>query len=166
MRYSDHPFPPYTYVPGKSPHPRSDASGHSFGEPEPHVSTFDVGKWREPPEYLFGVDLFNAEFYWESHEQWEALWHSVGRRGDVADFLKGLIKLAAANVKRLEGNDSGVQRHADRATQLFAKVCVSHEVLAGLELSRLVDIAKRHGDEHATINSHRVTLRLKGISQI
>ena len=164
MRYSDRPFPSYTYVPGKCPHPRSDASGHSFGEPEPHVAAFDVGKWRESCEYLYGIDLYNAEFYWESHEQWEALWHSVGRRSEVADFLKGLIKLAAANVKRLEGNDAGVQRHANRAAQLFAEVCMSHEVMAGLELTRLVDIAKHYGDEYETIDSHKVTLRLKGIA--
>ena len=165
MRYSDQPFPPYTYVPGKCPHPRSDASGHSFGEPEPHVSTFDVSKWRESCEYLYGIDLFNSEFYWESHEQWEALWHSVGRRGELADFLKGLIKLAAANVKRLEGNDAGVQRHANRAAQLFGNVRVSHEVMAGLELNRLVDIAKHYGEEHAMIDGDRVTLRLMGIAQ-
>ncbi len=32
-----------------------------------------------------GVDLFNHGYYWESHEEWESLWHAAGRRGVVAD---------------------------------------------------------------------------------
>ena len=34
-RYSARPFPAYRYVPGLTPHPRRDASGHSFGAPQP-----------------------------------------------------------------------------------------------------------------------------------
>jgi len=53
---------------------------------------------------------------------WEAVWIAAGRRGVAADFLKGLIKLAAAGVKCREGSRAGVQRHARRAEQLFRSV--------------------------------------------
>jgi hypothetical protein len=53
--------------------------------------------------YLRGIDLFNFGYWWESHEAWEGLWRACGRRGPAADFLKGLIKLAAAGVKASTG---------------------------------------------------------------
>jgi len=40
----------------------------------------------------------------------------------MADFLKGLIALAAAGVKLREGRERGVRRHAARAQALFEQV--------------------------------------------
>ena len=60
------------------------------------------------PLFRRGVELFNAGYYWEAHEAWEALWHAAGRRGPTADLLKGLIKLAAAGVKVRERQEHGV----------------------------------------------------------
>jgi len=40
----------------------------------------------------------------------------------MADFLKGLIALAAAGVKLREGRERGVRRHAARAQALFDHV--------------------------------------------
>ncbi|MGH8480303.1 MAG: hypothetical protein ACREXK_12185, partial [Gammaproteobacteria bacterium] len=39
--------------------------------------------------------------------------------GRMADFLKGLIALAAAGVKLREGRERGVRQHAARAQALF-----------------------------------------------
>ena len=105
-------FPPYSYVPGKFPHPLSDPAGHSYGVPP--VAGDDA--------FLQAVDLFNHGYYWEAHEAWESLWHAAGRTGPRADFLKGLIKLAAAGVKAREGNAAGVARHARRAVELFTSI--------------------------------------------
>ena len=74
------------------------------------------------PQYLRGVALFNAGYYWEAHEVWEGLWHVYGRRGVLADVVKALIKLAAAGVKVREGQEHGVRIHAGRAAELFASV--------------------------------------------
>ncbi len=161
MRYSDRPFPPYTYIPGQTAHPRSDPAGHSYGRPDPHVAAFESENWRASQEYLFGIDLFNAQFFWESHEQWEALWHAVGRRGDVAEFLKGLIKLAAANVKRLEGNSAGVRRHATRAEQLFDKLLMSQSSMAGFELAKLRSLGTRLGTDQTALGGKDITLGLQ-----
>jgi predicted metal-dependent hydrolase len=70
--------------------------------------------------FLRGAELFNAGYYWEAHEVWEALWHAHGRRGVTADLLKALIKLAAAGVKVREGQEHGVRTHARRAADLLA----------------------------------------------
>lgn len=143
-------LPPYSYVPGMHPHPIREEDGHSFGV-EVAVSEFDPNRWRECEEYLFGIDLFNAGFYWEAHEAWEAVWICVGRTGQTADFLKGLIKLAAAGVKAREGNGNGVERHAARAAQLFGESCAGEEAMLGLELDSLLDFSRQLRRDRDTV---------------
>ncbi len=123
MRYAPGlDLPPYTYIPGRRLHPISDPAGHRFGDQRPQSFVLDPVHWRDCDGYCFAVDLFNHGFYWESHEVWEGCWNAAGRRGPVADFLKGLIKLAAALVKALEGRPEGARRHAERADALFRSV--------------------------------------------
>ena len=112
-------MPPYSYVPGMFPHPVSDPAGHMHGE----EVMLDANE-----AFAFGFDLFNHGYYWEAHEAWEQAWIAVGREGEVADLLKGLIKLAAAGVKAREGKPSGVRRHALRAEELFREraTCEQH----------------------------------------
>jgi hypothetical protein len=97
----------------------SDPRGHSFGTASPRPAPPDPEHWRSCAPYLYGLDLFNHGYYWEAHETWEGLWHACGRRGPAADFLKGLIKLAAVGVKVREGKPQGVQSHGRRAALLF-----------------------------------------------
>jgi predicted metal-dependent hydrolase len=82
-------------------------------------------RWQECREYLHGLDLFNHGYYWEAHEAWEGLWHARSRTGPTADFLKALIKLAAAGVKVREGRPQGVLYHARRAAELFQSVAAT-----------------------------------------
>ena len=112
-------LPPYTYVPGLAPHPLRDPEGHSYGHAEESVDAPDIDRPEDSPQFLRGVALFNAGYYWEAHEAWEGLWLAAGRTTPLARFLKGLIKLAAAGVKVREGVPSGVERHANRAAELF-----------------------------------------------
>jgi uncharacterized protein len=113
-------FPAYTYTPGVTPHPVTDPRGHSFGRDESAPAIFDPERWSECEPFVRGLRLFNRGFYWEAHEEWEAAWHSVGRSGPLADFLKGLIKWAAAGVKVREGRPNGVTRHLERAGELLS----------------------------------------------
>ncbi len=142
----DVPFPPYAFIPGRSPHPVSDPRGHSFGITTPAPATLTPHQWQNSKTYLFGIDLFNASFYWESHVEFEALWMACGRKGVVADFLKGLIKMAAAGVKHLEGVPAGTLSHARRAADLWCEVSrsqgVNRDVFLGLRLATLIDLAE------------------------
>jgi hypothetical protein len=65
------------------------------------------------------VDLFNGGWYWEAHEVWEGFWHALGRATPEAQFVQGLIHLAAAAVKIREGKPVGVARHTERAGELL-----------------------------------------------
>ena len=58
--------------------------------------------------YLYGVDLYNYAYWWECHEQWEAIWKSPTTEPRAAEFLQGLVQIAAANLRRFMGShDSG-----------------------------------------------------------
>ena len=118
-RYSRTALPPYSYVPGFTPHPVSDPRGHMHGHRATTPAALDPVHWNESAPYRYGVDLFNHGFYWEAHEAWESLWHAAGRIGPVAIWLKAIIKLAAAAVKMREGNSAGAMRHAGRCKQLL-----------------------------------------------
>lgn len=139
-------LPPYTYVPGRAPHPVNDPAGHLHGAPAAPATPLDPGRPRACPAYLRGIDLFNVGFYWEAHEEWERVWHAAGRAGPVADFLKGLIKLAAAGVKVYEGRREGVRRHAQRAAELLGDLSGDdHDharQFAGASLAMLVATAE------------------------
>jgi hypothetical protein len=103
--------------------------------------------WRDSTEYLDGIALFNAGYYWEAHEAWERIWHAHGRRGPVADLLKALIKLAAAGVKAREGRQAGVATHARRAAGLIGSVAgEAGPRLLGLELAALEATARAIAD--------------------
>jgi uncharacterized protein len=117
---SDSALPAYTHIPGITPHPLRDPRGHSFGQIHPACPTPD---WQTLPDcelFQHGRRLFNAGYYWEAHEAWEGVWIAAGRTGLVADYVKGLIKLAAAGVKLREGSTVGAQRHLARAEDLFS----------------------------------------------
>lgn len=139
------PLPPYGFVPGQSPHPLSHPLGHSFGQERLLPPPIDPSHWQKSEAYLYAIDLFNAGFYWECHEALEGLWIVHGRRGIVADYLKGLIHFAAAGVKHLEGVPRGVTGHNRRAAELWREVARAtppDEVYLGFRLDTLIALAE------------------------
>lgn len=135
------------------PHPIREPDGHSFGETGD--APIDVEDLESViAAHHWAMDLFNSGYYWEAHEAWEAIWHAFGRGGAEADFVKGLIKLAAAGVKAREGNATGVQRHARRAGELFRLVAedIGHGAdLLGLNPIRLAAESDKLMTEPASI---------------
>ncbi len=133
-------LPQYTYVPGQTPHPVSDPRGHSFGFPAEPTEPLDPLHPERSPRWCEAVGLFEGGYYWEAHEAWESLWHAAGRSGPVADFLKALIKWAAAGVKVREGRPEGTRRHCRRAAELirnavaFSGTCP----VAGIDAQRIL----------------------------
>ena len=140
-------MPPYSYVPGLAPHPMSDPRGHLFGKVEPAAEELTHSSFAENETYLYAIDLFNHGYYWEAHEEWERLWHVAGRQGATADFLKGLIKLAAAGVKLREGRAAGVEQHAKRGAELLLAASTKgrelESVMFGLRIAEVREVALR-----------------------
>jgi len=125
------PLPPYRYVPGRLPHPIQDPRGHLFNRSEPsHVGTFDFDRF-----WLRGLDLYDARFYWEAHEAWEACWRFVDDNSVDSAAIGGLIQLAASTLKH------HMQQH--RACQLLlakAKNQLAHATEEGGEVYRCVHL--------------------------
>jgi predicted metal-dependent hydrolase len=153
----DASFPPYTFVPGRTPHPVRDPGGHLFGQrPEPSPP-LDPARWSDSRAYLHGVDLFNHGYYWEAHEVWEGLWQAAGRTGLTADFLKGLIKLAAAGVKVRQGQPRGVASHAAGAATYFRDIAHrlggEEALFLGLRLRDLLAFAEEIERQAAAVRA-------------
>lgn len=145
-------MPTYAYVHGQHPHPTRARAGHSFGLPPKVGIGLGPDRWEDCRTYLYGMDLFNRGYYWEAHEAWEGLWHASGRSGRMADFLKGLIALAAAGVKLREGRERGVRQHAARAQTLFEQLAgeirAAETRYLGLEPSALARYASELAGTH------------------
>ena len=138
-------FPPYRYTSDRERRPLADDPEGIKAMEEYVPEPLDPVHWRRCGVYLFAIELFNTGRYWEAHEEWEALWVLAGRQGVLADFLKGLIKLAAAGVKCREKRINGVARHAARGVELFGSVraATGGDRLAGLSLADLIREAKQ-----------------------
>ena len=121
MRYSQRPFPAYRFIPGQSPHPRRDALGHSYSQPEPTCRNVPAERWFESEDYLFAVDLYNHGYWWESHEVLEALWHAAGHATPEGEFYRALIQFDAACLKRAVGKNAPAQRLLQRGLERLSK---------------------------------------------
>jgi hypothetical protein len=123
VRYCSRTFPPYRFVPGLYPHPRRDPRGHSYAEErvDRGATAFDPSRWIESAEWLFGVDLFNAFYFWEAHESWEGPWASLPRDDANALVLQGLIQVAAALLKVHLGSADGARKLSAEGLEKLAR---------------------------------------------
>ncbi|MCP4915201.1 MAG: DUF309 domain-containing protein [Oligoflexia bacterium] len=141
-RYAPHiDFPPYLFIPGKAPHPEKE--GYLKGQ---HIEF--SGTWEESNSdawingWLYAIDLFNHQYFWDAHVYLEALWNMLGRKGDQPDFLKALIKISAGGVKLQMGQDELVQAHFERAKELLLAIDLSY-FDQFLETHKLIDFLAR-----------------------
>jgi len=104
------------------PHPRRHPQGHSYGMSEPEADPVAPEAWHTSETYLFGIDLYNFAYWWECHEQLEALWHAVGHETRQGHFLQGLVQIAAGNLRRFmeDGNDSAGTSLASKGLERLA----------------------------------------------
>lgn len=114
-RYAPHlPLPARAFVPGQGAvHPKK---ARALGLP----SAFDPPQLSAGEAVRYGADLFHNGFFWEAHELFEEAWLCSGKRGGEAEVARGLVKLAAAFVKRRQGQEEGARRHLQGATECFS----------------------------------------------
>lgn len=130
-------FPSYRYVPGVHPHPLRDPAGHSYqaSSVAAAVSSWKSDEWRCLENWLWGVDLFNAFFFWEAHEAWENLWEVRPRDSLPGLFLQGLIQFAAALIKVHLRSVDAAMRLAERGTAKLERVAADRSWLLGLQVA-------------------------------
>jgi len=142
-RLTDRPFPPYRHLPGVTPHPFRDPEGYAYGREEPERTVLDDGAWPDCQEYLFGVDLFNHQYWWECHEVLEGLWNAVGHRSPAGECLQAVIQCAVAHLKSETGNLRGAR--------LLLKNAERHAAQAGSTTLGL-DLQELLGASHAYVH--------------
>jgi len=128
-------LPDHRYVPGKNARPEEK---HERGL----ASLVPPERLHETELFRYGVDLFNRSFFWEAHEAWETLWQDCPE-GPVRQALQGLIQLAAANLKEVQGVPTGASRLADSACKRLEVAHLGGARL-GIDLDELTRRARTH----------------------
>ena len=107
MAYSSYKLPGQKYWPGLNKRP----DGHMQGDAIPASDlVLDENNWPHHSEYLYGIDLLNAEYYWETHEILERVWNAAGRRSAIAQAVQSIIFLAAGQLKdKLKQRESALR---------------------------------------------------------
>jgi hypothetical protein len=135
QRYTDRPLPAYRHVPGTTPHPTRDPEGHSYDRPPVSLPDLNHEDWRKSQEYLFGIDLFNENYWWECHEVLEGLWHASGIGSEAGHVLQAVIQCAAAHLKASTDRPMGARRLFDHSLR-HAKWSGSRQL--GLDLEAMI----------------------------
>lgn len=97
-----------------------------------------MSAWRTLRDWLLGVDLFNAFFFWEAHESWESLWAAKPRASVPARMLQGLIQIAAALLKIHLGSVPGATSLSRDGLDKMSDAAASAPTLLGLDLRAMV----------------------------
>ena len=121
-RYTDRTFPPYRFIPKKTPHPTRDPEGHSYKKPLAKLTSFEKDQWQTCNAYLYGIDLFNHSYWWEAHEALEAVWIAAGRQTETGLFVQGLIQIAAAHLKKFQGFNDVAKRMATEGLDKMKRI--------------------------------------------
>jgi predicted metal-dependent hydrolase len=110
------------------------------GGSSPKEEPWDEGvDWLQDPRFLYAADLFDHRYYWEAHEQWEALWHFASPEGDTKAVLQSLIQIAAAMLQHHMGSAQGASALLGRATdRIKTTVAGEHCVFRGIDLEALI----------------------------
>jgi len=85
------------------------------------------------PRYLRGIDYFNRQAYFASHEVWEDLWRDD--LGEAHLFYKGLIQAAVALHHLGRGNRHGADKLLSSSRQCLAAYGPKY---MGLDVGRLL----------------------------
>lgn len=94
--------------------------------------------WSEIEPWLYGVDLYNNEFFWEAHEAWEAVWKSWDKESSEALLIRGCIQSAAALLKLRLKSEGGARKLSKRALKTLERALElsPDEQLLGLNLAK------------------------------
>jgi hypothetical protein len=137
-------FPERAYVPGPSQPGKLPPRVRPGRGPNHDAAFLPAAKWFQNVEYLWGVDLYNAGFFWEAHEAWEGVWRAAAEEPDQHRFLQALIQCAAACLKAHMGNPEAARRLAARALRRLDDLRAGHLALyMGVDLSAFVTDFRR-----------------------
>lgn len=132
-----YPLPKLRYMPGKCP---KDEKRDDI--PKFNLQKLNEENWKRNKTYLYGIDLFNAGFYYEAHEVWEELWFETGKTSPEGQFLQALIQLSAAELKNRLREEKPAKRLLQSARKILLDLCEREGIIKnsyrGLSLKELL----------------------------
>lgn len=137
-------FPPYRFIPGLNPHPVRDPAGHSHGREHAALSYLSPEKWRDNEPYLYGIDLYNHAYWWESHEAWEDIWHTTDKGFTYGQFLQGLIQISAAFIKWHQHQFEGLKKLYELGIARLEWVSADNPIFMGVDVEAHIAKLKKH----------------------
>lgn len=143
-RYSSRPLPPYRFIPGINAHPVRDAEGHSFGRDHAKLRFMPAEEFAVNEHYLFGVDLYNQAYWWESHEAWEDVWHTTDKSSDYGQLLQGLIQVSAAFIKWHLEQREGMVKLYEIGMGRLKSVAAQQTLYMGIDLPKHLHQLEKH----------------------
>jgi len=132
-------FPATPFIPGVGKRPP---------DPELVAPMLHSQRWMANAPYLWGVDLFNAGYFWEAHEMWEAAWHAAPDETQKS-FMQALVQYAAGMLKFTSGPVKTAAVLAERSLGRLNNVRteVDHPYM-GCDLGEIIKTVERmfHGE--------------------
>ena len=110
-------LPSAPYIPGVTSH-----SQKPLPNLHPVVWTGTADSLQTSADFLWGVDLYNHQYFWEAHEVWEDLWKIAQSGSAMRKFLQGLIQYAAACLKASIGSWDACLSLSEKARAKFNEV--------------------------------------------
>lgn len=107
------------------------------------------------PLYLAGIECFNRQAYFESHEIWEALWNET--HDEAKQFYKGLIQAAAALYHLSRSNVPGAQKLLARSQEHLAPFGPRY---LGLDVDQFVSQVSQCVEQFAVRRNHNAPPKL------
>ena len=136
-------FPPYSFIPTQNLNPNR-IGGYRQDIPDPVSEPINKQNFFKHKDYLFAIDLLNYGYYWESHVYFEAIWHAHKRKGEVANYCKAMVKIAAGAIKHKQGRSISSKRLFKGANKILKGL--SSNFYLGITISELIKISGDYFD--------------------
>lgn len=132
-RYTELDLPQWRYLPGR-------VAAADSARLEPVLATVDQGGDPQTVQkltaFLFGVDLYNAGFFWEAHEVWEPVWMSLPPNSRERIACQALIQAANGCLKLGIGRSAAFAKLAAEVARLVRDAASQGGLVAGIALDR------------------------------
>jgi hypothetical protein len=131
-------LPPVPHQPGRTPRPDDALFAPLKAGLSSELSFEDLAASKA---FRGGLEAFDAGYFWEAHELWEAVWICLPPASAERQLLQGLIQLANAGLKNRMGQASAAKRIlalADAALLEATRRCP--DATFGMVLARVDDL--------------------------
>ena len=109
--------PPYAYIPGETP--RHEEALFEFLKED--ISGTPCNLLNTTKAWAYGMIFLEEEYFWESHEVFEAIWMACLPNTAEKLFVQSIIQRANAGLKRKMKRENAAQRLDIEANQLEAE---------------------------------------------